>query len=177
MAHKKGFNDYKIMGDTTIIYIKQRNDKIHEVLIDTEDLERIIALNLRWGVCWYKKIKSYYCRATRYKFLHLYLHKFILGTDSCVDFPIDHINHNTLDNRKSNLRMVSKFDNIKNRSGKNSNNKSGYRNVCLVDGWWIVQIQINGKNTRLGKFEDVHEAGKFAEEMRKKYYGEFAGKS
>lgn len=40
-----------------------------------------------------------------------------------------------------------------------------------------VQLQINGKNKVLGKFSDVHEAGRFAEEMRQKYYGEFAGKS
>lgn len=44
---------------------------------------------------------------------------------------------------------------------------------------WIVQLQINGKNSVLGKFplDKIEEAGKFAEEMRKKYYGEFAGKS
>jgi hypothetical protein len=47
----------------------------------------------------------------------------------------------------------------------------------LVNDWWVVQLQIEGKNERLGKFKDVHEAGKFAEEMRQKYYGEFAGKS
>jgi hypothetical protein len=36
---------------------------------------------------------------------------------------------------------------------------------------------INGKNTVLGKFSDVHEAGKFAEEMRQKHYGDYAGES
>jgi hypothetical protein len=34
---------------------------------------------------------------------------------------------------------------------------------------------INGKNTILGKFNDVDEAGNFAKEMRKKYYKDFAG--
>jgi len=33
------------------------------------------------------------------------------------------------------------------------------------------------KGKTLGKFSDVHKAGEFAEEMRQKYYGEFAGKS
>lgn len=40
-----------------------------------------------------------------------------------------------------------------------------------------MQLQINKKNTVLGKFdyEDLDKAGQFAEEMRQKYYGEFAG--
>jgi hypothetical protein len=42
-----------------------------------------------------------------------------------------------------------------------------------------VQLQINGKNTILGKFpyEQLEEAGAFAEQMRQKYYGEYAGRN
>ena len=42
---------------------------------------------------------------------------------------------------------------------------------------WVVQLQINKKNTVLGKFpkDQLEEAGKFAEQMRQKYYGKFAG--
>lgn len=42
-----------------------------------------------------------------------------------------------------------------------------------------MQLQVDGKNTCLGRFayEDLDKAGKFAEEMRQKYYGEFAGVS
>ena len=36
---------------------------------------------------------------------------------------------------------------------------------------------INGKNTPLGKFDDVDEAGVFAEKMRQKYYKDFAGEN
>jgi len=92
---------------------------------------------------------------------------------------VDHINHNTLDNRKSNLREITTSENTRNRKSKNTNNTSGYRNVC----WdkqrdkWMVQLHLEGKNKRLGYFDDVHEAGEYAEKMRKKYYGEFAGKS
>jgi hypothetical protein len=90
---------------------------------------------------------------------------------------IDHKNHKGLDNRKENLRLVNKSKNAKHRNGKNKNNKSGYRNVCWISKYnkWCVQLQINGRNTLLGKFDDVHEAGRFAEEMRQKYYGEFKG--
>ena len=51
------------------------------------------------------------------------MHRFIMN------FPkgkyVDHINHNTLDNRKCNLRICNNADNI--RNGKiRTNNKSGY---------------------------------------------------
>jgi hypothetical protein len=91
---------------------------------------------------------------------------------------VDHISHNTLDNRKENLRVVENRNNLKHRKSRNSNNKSGYRNVCWSNGEmkWLVQLQVNGKNTMLGKFDDVHEAGKFAEEMRIIHYGKYAGR-
>ena len=92
---------------------------------------------------------------------------------------VDHINGDTFDNRKSNLRIVADSNNSKNRKSKNSNNTSGYRNVSWSkrDRKWVVQMQIDKKHKTLGRFDDVHEAGKFAEEMRKNYYGEFAGKN
>ena len=42
---------------------------------------------------------------------------------------------------------------------------------------WSVQLQVEGKNTTLKRFkkDQLKEAGEFAEEMRQKYYGEFAG--
>lgn len=66
-----------------------------------------------------------------------------------------------------------------NRKSRNSNNKSGYRNVSWSshDNKWIVQLQVNKKNTVLGRFpqDKLLEAAKFAEEKRKELYGEFAG--
>lgn len=43
----------------------------------------------------------------------------------------------------------------------------------------MVQLSINGGNTRLAKFpkDQLKEAAQFADKMRQKYYGEFAGKS
>ena len=92
---------------------------------------------------------------------------------------VDHKNGNTLNNRKSNLRVVLDSNNSMNRKSRNKNNKSRYRNVSWNKSCnkWVVQMQINKKNHILGYFDDVHEAGKFAEEMRDKYYGEFAGKN
>ena len=95
------------------------------------------------------------------------------------DKRIDHINTNIRDNRKENLRVISVSDNGKNRAKRNRNNKSGYRNVSWDASAWVVQIQENGRGTCLGRFskDKLEEAGKFAEKMRQKYYGEYAGNS
>jgi hypothetical protein len=91
---------------------------------------------------------------------------------------VDHKNYNTLDNRKKNLRVSSIDKNVKHRGRLNKNNTSGYRNVTWSESYkkWIIQLQIDHKNKILGKFDDKDEAGRFAAEMRKLYYGEFAGK-
>ena len=79
------------------------------------------------------------------------------------------------------MRIIDNKHNLRNRKGKNSNNKSGYRNVCFDkrENAWIVQLQIDGKCKRVGKFpeDQLEEAAKFAKEMREKYYGDFAGES
>ena len=39
----------------------------------------------------------------------------------------------------------------------------------------MVQLQVNGKNKCLGIFDNVDEAGEFAEEMRQQYYKNYKG--
>jgi len=108
----------------------------------------------------------------------LYLHRLLTDTTD-PDIRVDHENYDTLDNRKNNLRVTNDDKNTKNRSSKNSNNKSGHRNVSWNGNTWSVQIQVEGVNTILKRFKknQLEEAGLYAEEMRQKYYGEYAGKS
>ena len=93
---------------------------------------------------------------------------------------IDHVNRDIKDCRKENLRVITVKQNATNRTGRNRNNTSGYRNVCWdkKNDRWIVQLSVDGKNKCFGRFpkEQLKEAGKFAEQMRKEVYGEeFAG--
>jgi len=107
------------------------------------------------------------------------LHRLIMGVESKV--RVDHINHNTLDNRKENLRIVSIMQNAKHRESKNKNNKSGYRNVSLDKraNEWMVQLQVDGKNTCFKRFpyDKVDEAGTYAKIKREEIYGIYAGNS
>lgn len=183
---KKKGNNYIVDEEHQIakIELQRRNGKESLwTIIDLEDLERVINFPYTWYSRYLKNNKSYYVFATVYlggkngqpRNKIVSLHQFIMNTTKYVD----HIEHNTLDNRKSKLRIISNKNNLTNRKGKNINNTSGYRNVSWNKEMqkWTVQIQINKKCVVLGTFpkEQLEEAGKFAEEMRQKYYGEFAG--
>ena len=84
---------------------------------------------------------------------------------------IDHINRDTLDNRKENLKPANKTNNAMNSSGANINNKTGHRNICEYDNKLLVQLQINGKN-KIWTFalDEMDKAIEFSELMRTQYY-------
>ena len=182
MAVKKG-NNYIVDKENNIakIELHRRNEENLWTIIDLEDLERVINFPYTWFAKYNHTNNEYYVVASVYqkdlqKGKPVFLHQFLTNANGK---DVDHKNNNSLDNRKINLRVVEESNNSKNRKGKNKNNTSGYRNVSWDKKYnkWVVQMQINKKNKTLGRFDDVHEAGKFAEEMRQKYYGEFAGKN
>ncbi|WP_144028221.1 hypothetical protein [Paenibacillus ferrarius] len=140
-------------------------------------------MNYHWIVGYYPKINGYYAQASIYlgknskpRYKTLYLHRYILNAVENDNIYVHHKDHKqTLDNRKSNLIGTSNENNSKDRKGKNKNNKTGYRNVTFTEGRYVVQLQVEGRNKRIATFEDPHEAGAFAKEMRLKYYGDFSG--
>ncbi len=71
---------------------------------------------------------------------------------------IDHINGCPSDNRIMNLRDVSVAENGWNRKGAMRNNKTGVLGVCKMDGMFIAQIGVDGRQLRLGAFDTVEEA-------------------
>lgn len=83
----------------------------------------------------------------------------------------DHINRNKLDNRKSNLRIVTYQGNIIN-SDKNICNTSGAKGVGYEKRRkkWYAKMIFNGKNIWLGYFDDFESAVKARKEAEKKYH-------
>ena len=185
MASKKG-NNYIIDEENNVAHIELIREKKENLwtTIDLEDLDRVLNFPFSWTTRYDKTLHDYYAVSIVYekdengirKGKPLYLHRFIMNSTDENEW-IDHINHKPRDNRKENLRPISISDNSRNRKTRNRNNKSGYRNVCWDGSRWIVQLQVDGKNKVLGRFkeEELEEAGKFADQMRDKYYGAFAG--
>jgi len=67
---------------------------------------------------------------------------------------VDHINHNTLDNRKPELRLCTKSQNQHN-VGKRQDNTSGFKGVTWHkrDQKWQARIMKSGKDKHLGNFD------------------------
>lgn len=163
------------------------NENLYTV-IDTKNLDKLIDYKYTWSASYMPFIKSFYAQVTIYQGINddeenpkkkISLHYFLMNPNNLKGVHIDHINHNTLDNRECNLRVSRISDNLENRKSKNSNNKSGYRNVFwnTAKKKWSVSLCKNYKRIDLGDYDDVDEAGKVAEAGRQKYYGKFAGKN
>jgi len=123
-------------------------------IVDDDDFERCSNLSLSLTshgyVCSYFKIKN--CKYKRF-----YLHRFIM--DAPHGKVVDHINHNKLDNRKSNLRICSYAENTQN-SASSGRNTSGFRGVyfCKRNNNWVAQIKFLQNRITLGSFNTPQEA-------------------
>lgn len=73
-------------------------------------------------------------------------------------YEIDHINGNGVDNRFTNLRDVSHFKNMQNRTRSNKNSATGKLGVYPHGNKFRSRITVNGKTLSLGVYEDADEA-------------------
>ena len=80
---------------------------------------------------------------------------------------VDHINHDTTDNRKCNLRVCTQQENTRNRAS------SGVSKRCDTNRWEAYVFMAN-KKIHLGYFATKEEALMARKNGEKKYYKEFA---
>lgn len=85
----------------------------------------------------------------------------------------DHINGDTLDNRRENLRLCNYQENARNRK-INKNNLSGYKGVRKKNNKWEARITVGGKTISLGSWRDQSDAITARNQAEKKYFGEFS---
>lgn len=124
------------------------NGKTVSVRVDPDQED--VLKRFRWHPDFDKSTGKYYIRSSRHK-----MHRFIMKVSDplCI---VDHINRDTTDNRKENLRAGSTRLNLCNRK----DNTSGFPGVFWHkrDKYWFAQIMMNGKKVWLGSSREKERA-------------------
>jgi len=163
----------------------------HSAIVDDDDYEWLS--KMKWYVVRCGYAKQYLSVRTR--LLKVWddgytwgraetMHRVILGKETQLsrDIHIDHINNNTLDNRKENLRPCTRAENIRNSVKRRTNNgkpcSSKYKGVIAYpysgNKPWNAQIRHNGVLHNLGYFSSEEEAALAYDEKARELNGEFA---
>jgi hypothetical protein len=146
-------------------------------LVDASDYEYVA--QFRWWAKWSPRTQSFYASGRMRGHRRVFtMHRLVLNAP--LDRFVDHINHDTLDNRRGNLRLVTNQQNVKNarpwRKGT-----SRYKGVSWDAGHkkWVAQIDWrdpDGKrrHARLGRFADERSAAAVYDSAARQHHGVFA---
>ena len=146
-------------------------------LIDDKDF--LLVSKYKWCASYSKLTKTYYALSNRKtkagKFKTIKMHRIIMAAKS--GFFVDHINHDTLDNRRNNLRIVNKHQNAMNRKG-HDDSLSKYKGVTFNKNKyiqkWQASIMKNYKKIHLGYFTNQRDAAMAYDLAARKHFKHYA---
>lgn len=146
-------------------------------LVDDEDYEQLQA----WK--WYAQVlpsgrvyaQRRVCTPGPRKAIAITLAAQVLWIPVGSPLIVDHINHDGLDNQRSNLRLCNQSQNQGNRR-KQQGTSSPYKGVYREKGRgkWRALIYLNDSKRHLGCFTDEIEAAKAYDEAALAQWGDFA---
>ena len=125
----------------------------------------------------YKLISKYFWMENDQQYIIAYdsnrkknirLHRLIMNVLDDRRYEVDHVYHDTYDNRKRNLRLAFHSQNLKNLKTSKANS-SGVKGIYFDKqlNKWRVQIRCDNKRIHVGVYDDFNKAiemRKFAEE-------------
>lgn len=129
-------------------------------------------------VKWFALCEKHNYVVRRNKERRIYLHRVVMarivGRELVKSDIVDHINGDRLDNRRSNLRLVTPSQSSQNTS-KSYSNRSGYKGVTFNKKArkYLAKICVDRKHIYLGLFETPEQAHAAYCEASKKYHGEY----
>ncbi len=141
-------------------------------LVDDDDFERVNVF--MWYAMWSPNIKSYYAKRHESRSQgqkSVLMSRFIMHTPKGM--ICDHRDHNTLDNRKSNLRNCTPSQSMMNRY-LSKNNTTGFTGIYRNKNGYQARVCVEYKIVFNKWFKIFEEAIAARDEAVKKYHGEFA---
>lgn len=164
VRERRRYNTYDLDGEYGI-GITKNNEKF---LFDLEDYDKIK------NYLWYVDKNGYVSTTSIYNKSAILQHRVIMDVLNQKNVYVDHISHDTKDNRKQNLRLVTPSQNSMNKIIQ-SNNTTGVTGVYFhkPSEMWCAYIKINGKQYR----EYAHtkeEAIKKRKQLEEYYFKEYS---
>jgi hypothetical protein len=138
-------------------------------IVDAEDFKTLS--RFRWCVLAARDGTRFYA-VRRHRNRFIFMHRVIANAPDGID--VDHINGNRLDNRRCNLRLCTRSENLRNRGSRHGSSqfKGVYRNKR--DQIWQAYITVNKKRLHLGCFGDEFAAAAAYDAAARKHFGDFA---
>ncbi|HJV45645.1 MAG TPA: HNH endonuclease [Bacillota bacterium] len=161
-------NQFEIQGDRTLIHVRYKVLYLN-AWIDTKDLPLASSFPGTWVAEYSQTAQRYYIHGRLYAngtSKKVYLHRWLV---SCPDdLVVDHIDGDSLNNLRSNLRTVTSAQNAQNKK-LYTTNQSGVPGLTWdkAKGKWRVQFSINGKCKYFGSYFEFHDAEKVARDIYK----------
>lgn len=142
--------------------VEVRLSNEHIAYVDPDDLDKVKVLS------WSEHVKGGAVAYNPSQGVNVYMHHLILPKKE--GFVIDHINRDTLDNRRCNLRYA-------NRSQNGANgvwNEARYKGVTRRGKGFKAQITVNYENIVIGTYPTEEEAARAYDEAARQHWGMFA---
>lgn len=138
----------------------------YTVKISEEDFDRVVASG-KWSIVKKRNSLMYFQKRIKGKIIEL--HRWLL--DAPEGSYVDHINNNTLDNRRNNLRITTNGANLRNGRVRR-NNTSGITGVRFRSerGKWEARIRVNYEIHVLGLFKEKSDAIKARKKAEREYF-------
>lgn len=144
-------------------------------MVDAGDYEWL--MRWKWSALWSAKTKSYSVVRNEWDngtiVARIIMARAIVGATGPE--LVDHRNHDTLDNRRHNLRIATYTQNNCNKGKENRPARSRYKGVSwhAQSKKWRARVVVNGKEHSLGLFHTEEEAAIARDEKAIELHGEF----
>lgn len=162
------------------VLTKQYGEKV--IILDDDNFDMV--KDIKWRVVKSKESKEYhdvfYARGfvpnkliEKYGQRQVRMHRILMGATK--DVQIDHINHNGLDNRLSNLRIATNSQQTANTRVQ-ERSSTGFKGVSFRSkkNLYVCRIRVDNKLIGGGLFKNKYQAALKYNEMAIKYFGEYA---